>query len=302
MQTFRAMNTDVTVVAPGRDDVVERTLAAEVAAIFEASERRFSRFRADSELSRLNRADGPLVVSPELFAVLRRARAYTLATHGLFDPAIGAELGALGYDRSFAPGALDRAAPSSPPRRARFADVLLDDATGSVTRPREMQIDLGGLVKGRTADEAAALAEPPFAIDAGGDAVLRGDGPDGTGWIVDVEDPHDASRVLVSLRLRSRAVATSAANRRRWRVGREVAHHLIDPRTGRPATSDLAQVTVVAATAELADVLAKTAFLLGVNQARELLHARSELGAVLVHDTGAVELIGRLELAEVDDA
>ena len=132
--------------------------------------------------------------------------------------------------------------------------------------------------------------------------MLRGDGPDGAGWVVDVEDPRDASRVLLSVRLRSCAVATSAPNRRRWRIGRETAHHLIDPRTRRPASSDLAQATVVAPSAELADVLAKTAFLLGAEHARDLLRGRADLSAVLVHDTGEVELIGRLELAEVEDA
>jgi thiamine biosynthesis lipoprotein len=292
MQTFRAMSTDVAVIAPGRD---ERALADEVARVFAASERRFSRFRADSELSRLNRSDGPFVASPELFDALVRARAHVVATGGWFDPAIGAALIAAGYDRSFAPGALDRDAIAGAPRGPSFLALTLDPATRTVVRPRALHVDLGGLVKGRTVDEAAALAGAPLAIDAGGDAMLVGDGPDGDGWIVDVEDPADARRVIVSLRVRDRAVATSAPNRRRWRVGDGVAHHLIDPRTRAPARSDLAQVTVIAPTAEQADVLAKSAFLLGRRGGQAFLEAHGA-GAVLVGARGDVTLVGDLEV------
>ncbi|MCE9575897.1 MAG: FAD:protein FMN transferase [Deltaproteobacteria bacterium] len=300
------MNTDVAVIAPGRSDRALAPLAAEIAALFAASERRFSRFDPDSELSRLNRATAPMAVSRELFLAVRRARSYAIATHGLFDPGVGAALIASGYDRSFAPGALDRptagaAAPAS------VLQLELDAATRTVVRPPGVTIDLGGMAKGLTVDRAAALGTGAFAVDAGGDAMLRGDGPDGDGWIVDVEDPRDPARVIASLRVRDRAVATSAPNRRWWRVGGAIAHHLIDPRTGRAAASDLLQATVVAPTAELADVLAKTAFLLGARAATRFLDGRVGLGAVLVDRGGGVALVGEVELVtdvgcEVADA
>ena len=105
---------------------------------------------------------------------------------------------------------------------------------------------------------AKSLPVPPnAALDAGGDALLRGTGPDGQGWIVDVEDPADPTREVLTLRVRDRAVATSAPNRRRWRTELGRMHHLIDPGTGRPSESDLAQVTVLADGVEVAEVLAK---------------------------------------------
>ena len=296
--TFRAMNTDVGVAAPGLAPDEELALAQRVADVFEASERTYSRFRHDSELSALNRASGPTTVSAELLDVLHRARRYSHLTGGAFDPAIGGALVALGYDRSFAPGALDRAASAVAPRAASILDLLLDNATRSVRRPPALQIDLGGLVKGRTADLAAALLPVPGYIDAGGDAVLRGDGPDGGGWLVDVEDPCEPERTVLALRVRDRAVATSAPNRRRWRLGAGEAHHLIDPRTMRSADTDLAQVTVVAASAELADVLAKTTFILGARAGRAFLARLPEVGAVLVRRDAMVELIGDLEVAD----
>jgi thiamine biosynthesis lipoprotein len=295
MQTFRAMNTDVAVFAPAGTPAAEAALATRIAALFAAAEQRFSRFSDTSELTRLNRAIGPVAVSPALFAMLGRARAYAHATAGLVDAGIGAAVIAAGYDRSFSPGRLDRATPVVRPRRASVLELVLDDAAGTVTRPPHVTIDLGGVAKGATVDAAAALADE-VAVDAGGDAALRGAGPDGAGWIVDVEDPRDPARVLATVRIRDGAVATSAPNRRRWRCGSEVAHHLIDPRTGRPAITDLAQATVLAPTAELADVLAKAAFLLGAAGARAFLAGRAGLGAILVDRAGGVAIIGAVDL------
>jgi thiamine biosynthesis lipoprotein len=288
MRTFRAMNTDVSVIAACDEasvaDAVERTFAD--------AERRFSRFRADSELAQVNRASGPLVVSPAMFDALTAARRYVEMTDGIFDPAIGGALVALGYDRSFAPGALDRDDDAALPEASRFVDIVLDPCRREVTRPPGVQLDLGGIIKGRTVDEAAALLTGHGAIDAGGDAAMRG----GDGWLVEVEDPRDATRTIATARVRDGAVATSAANYRRWRVARAVHHHLVDPRTRRSAETDLLQATVFAPTAELADVLAKTVFVLGANAGRAFVERRSEIGAVLVPATGAPIVCGAVEV------
>lgn len=297
MQTFRAMNTDVTVIASGD----ERAIVAAVAATFSEAEQRFSRFLPTSELSALNRAEGPFAASAELFDVLVRARAYVERTDGIFDPAIGATLVALGYDRSFSPTALD-----GPPRRVkarsgRLRDVVLDVARRTVTRPPHVWIDLGGMVKGRTVDLAARRLAAAGAIDAGGDAVVRGTSPDGGPWLVEIEDPRDPDRVLAVVAVSSGAVATSAANRRRWRAGDRWRHHLVDPRTGESAASDLLQVTVFAPTAEEADVLAKTAFVLGRASGEAFLR-REDVGAVLVSNDGATTWIGAPDVREVTHA
>lgn len=295
MFTFRAMSTDVAVSVPLVSERAEGEAAKQVAAVFDRSERRFSRFRVDSELSWLNRASGPVEVSAELFEALWRARAYVECTDGVFDPGVGADLAALGYDRSFVPGGLDRDFAGPGPARGSLRDVRLDPTTRTVTRPPHVHIDLGGMVKGSTVDRAARLLPDTSAIDAGGDAVLRGAGPDGSGWPVDVEDPFDPTRTLLTLFLRDRAVATTAPNRRRWRVGDREVHHVIDPRIRRPASPDIAQATVVAGTAELADVLAKTVFVLGRRAGRRLLARYPDVGGVLVGHDGAVSLVGMPE-------
>lgn len=298
MFTFRAMNTEVQVTSCGDEEAV----SAQVAATFADAEDRFSRFRETSELSALNRADGPFVASPELFGMLARARTYTEMTDGLFDAAVGSTLIALGYDRSFVLGALDREHARDRLRAGRFLDVVLDSPTRTVVRPRHVQIDLGGVVKGSTLDRAAPHLCGSGAIDAGGDAVMRGLGPTGSPWLVEIEDPVDPSRIIAIVAVANTAVATSAGNRRRWRVGDTVVHHLIDPRTHASSASDLLQATVFAPSAELADVLAKTAFLLGARAGRRFLERQLGVGAVLVPGSGALVVVGDLDVREVAHA
>ena len=115
------------------------------------------------------------------------------------------------------------------------------------------------------------------------------------GWTVEIEDPHDRARTIGTFVVRDQAVATSAANRRRWRRGSHVMHHLIDPRTRAPARTDVAQATVIAPTAELADVMAKVTFLIGSDAAVDELDRRG-LSAVLVLHDGAVRTVGTVGL------
>jgi thiamine biosynthesis lipoprotein len=298
MFTFRAMNTDVQVTVCGDEEAI----ADRVAATFAEAEDRFSRFREGSELSALNRAEGPFTASPELFEALMRARAYVEMTDGLFDPAIGSTLAALGYDRSFAPGVLDRGCAVMVPPAGRFLDVALDPTNRVVFRPAHVQVDLGGMAKGSTVDRAARHLCGSGAIDAGGDAVMLGPNSSGDKWLVEIEDPLDPSRTVATLAVLDAAVATTAGNRRRWRVGNSFVHHLIDPRTQASSISDLLQATVIAPKAELADVLAKTAFLLGAQHGRRFLERQPGIGAVLVPRSARVLFIGALDVREVTRA
>lgn len=295
MASFRAMTTDVSVLVPFRDASHEARLTELAAEVFERSEQTFSRFRPESELSRLNRSEGPFEASQELADALLRAQAYEELTGGLFNARVGGAMLAAGYDRTFPSlrarsDELVRSAPAPCPREA------LRIAGRTVERPAGVTIDLGGMIKGHTVDKVAAMLPAVAAVDAGGDMALRGDGFDGRGWIVDVEDPADPERVLMSFRVTNAAVATSAPNRRAWRRREGTAHHLIDPRTGAPSTSDLAQATVLAPNAERADVLAKAAYLAGHDRAVALIEA-SGMSGVLVRQDGRVTQVGPLELS-----
>jgi thiamine biosynthesis lipoprotein len=233
---------------------------ATIAETFGEEERRFSRFRADSELSRVNAAAGrPVRVSPTFAAVLERALEAAAQTEGLFDPTVLDALLAAGYDRDFdeliagARGALHPVRPCG-----RWREVRVDRDV--VELPPGVGLDLGGLVKGWTADLAASRAVdaglPWTIVNAGGDLAVTGQAPS---IAVAVEDPDDPSRELGRLQVRSGGVATSSIRARAWGEGR---HHLIDPRTGTPSTTQIVQATAVAATCAEAEVAAK-AILLG---------------------------------------
>lgn len=300
MWTFEAMSTQVIVCAPELDEDAERRFAQHAATHFAAVERRFSRFLPHSELSLLNRATSSVAVSAEMIDLLRDCREHVANTHGMFDPAIGGALVAAGYDRSFAPGALDRDHLADAPPLARFCELLVDEDARIVLRPRALQLDFGGFLKGRTVDRVIAAGPAAVLVDAGGDIAVRGDGPDGNGWLIDIEDPDDPKRVVATLRVRDRSIATSAPNRRRWRTGPTRAHHLIDPRSGLPSSSDLAQVTIVAPTTEEADVYAKVAFLLGARGGRAFIADRAAGGfaAVLLGRDGSREIVGDVEVVD----
>jgi thiamine biosynthesis lipoprotein len=225
---------------------------------FRRLERIFSRFDPASELSRLN-ALGSMRCSADLVDVVVLALRARQDTHGRFDPTVHDALVAAGYDRTFrdVPPA-GRGMPSEP--RPCGGDVRVSLDTGVVTLGPGAALDLGGIVKGYTAERAARLlsAHGPCLVNAAGDIAVRG-APSSGGWTIGVDVPGEP----VVLSLARGGVATSGRDYRRWRrEGREL-HHLIDPLTGLPSASDLLTVTVVAGDAVEAEVRAKALFLAG---------------------------------------
>ena len=192
-RSFRAMNSDVSLLSP-RPDAESRLDRAEK--WLHAFERRFSRFQPDSELSRLNRHAGePLQVSPALYQLVELALEFARASDGLFDPTILRQLEQSGYDRSFEAIPLARPANSrTAASRTTWSDVRLDASRRTVTLPEESGIDLGGMGKGWAVDRLAAILGSPSLVNCGGDVFASGMPPDDTGWRVGVADPFAPRR------------------------------------------------------------------------------------------------------------
>lgn len=286
VRRFRAMNTDVEVRAL---DILSAPRLGRAEEIFASIERRFSRFLADSELSRLN---GGTIrqISPSMFALLSLARRLHIDTHGMFDPSVMPALTAWGYARSFEQVRDDdREMAIIAPRHGTFRDVRLDGQSREVLLPEGMQIDVGGIGKGWAVDRAAELLLPDvgsFQINAGGDQYARGRCADGGGWPASVMHPGSGEAISV-VRLNDQALATSSTAVRRWRRGRRVVHHLIDPRTGEPSDSGVTAASVIASSATEADVYAKCALLLGLEHGREFLMSRGCSGLFVLDDGSA---------------
>lgn len=227
---------------------------------------RLTRFSPDSELSRLNAAAGRWMdVSPELAALLRESLRAFERSGGLVHVGVLPALLAAGYTRDFAAGPTDATdmAIVAPP----LPEML--EVEGGRARVRGGSIDLGGIAKGWLADRAIERIGPNALANLAGDLAGRGGGPAGDGWPVG----FGTTTVL----LRDIGAATSGTEGRRW--GPRL-HHLIDPRTGRPADTDLVEVSALAATGADAEVLAKTGLLLGREAGARFLDAHS-LGSYL---------------------
>jgi thiamine biosynthesis lipoprotein len=299
VRRFRAMNTDVVVRVL---DPLHVPILHSVEALFHDIERRFSRFSPDSELSRMNEAAGaPVSISSEMASVLASARRLHRATNGIFNPCVLQALEAAGYDRSFERVAPFGRAADAPLRQARsFTETTLHAARRSFEAPAGVRIDLGGIGKGYAVDMASRLLDlvPTFIIDAGGDIFAKGGGPDGGGWLASVAAPSDVNVDLTLVRLRDQAIATSSVATRAWVRGSRRFHHIIDPRTGAPAETDVVSASVIARRAVEADVFAKTAVILGSFEGIEFLAGRGVDGYLVLDDGTSVETPGWPSISE----
>ena len=284
---FRAMNTDIQLIAA---DWQHTDLLIEAEAVFHAVEARFSRFLPSSELSQLNNSGGQEVaVSPQMFALLSQAQAFHRLTAGVFEPAVLPALEAAGYDRSFelVASGTSQGSPASPPRhRGSIADLQLDPGRLAVRMPAGLRLDLGGIGKGYAVDEAAGVvwSTGDFLIDAGGDIYGRGHGPDGLGWLVALVNPLRQGEDLALVRLHNQALATSTVARRRWLRDGRWQHHLIDPRTEEPVRNNVVSVSIIASSTTEADVFAKVALIMGLDEGRRFVEAQGAQALFVLTD------------------
>jgi FAD:protein FMN transferase len=269
-RAFRAMNTNVkaTVCVPDDAQTTGEQALNRVQCLFDEVEKTLSRFRPDSELSLMNAAKGhPFKASPLLLEVIGAALDAARATGGVFDPTILRSLLVAGYDRSFEQVSMDGHHPRTPlpETKCTWQDVCLDEAASTISMPADCGLDLGGIGKGWTVDRACRdlRAFSGYVVNAGGD--IRVGGTDGYGkpWTIGVSDPHLEGHDLAVVELCQGAVCTSTTTRRKWQLSGSPGHHLIDPRSGKPAESGVVSATVIADSAAWAEVLAKVALILG---------------------------------------
>jgi thiamine biosynthesis lipoprotein len=287
---FPAMGTTVSVLAPVDDAEAARDVTRQLFAEWEAA---LSRFRSDSELSRLNaRAGEWATVSPLLFDVSATASEAARATDGVFDPTLLRQLVSLGYDRTLS--ALPPIAPSL--REAiqpggGWRGIRLNHAERRIYLPAGVALDFGGIAKGMAVDAAVerlrAMGLPCGCVNAGGDLATFGAPPDGEGRPIGVQGRNE-TRVIT---LRHGALATSGVANRQWRQGAFVRRHILDPRTGMPAETGLWSVTVAAPRCAQAEAAAKTAFILGPRQGARFLDERN-LAGLFAHEDGAWQTAG----------
>jgi thiamine biosynthesis lipoprotein len=300
MHRFGALGTicEIGVTDPRALDPALAVVAAELAACDLAC----SRFRDDSDLSRLNAGAGSEVgVSLRLIDDLAAALRAAEVTAGLVDPTVGEALVLLGYDVDFDLIARQNPNPPTPAARVTFRPVpgwravRIDRRRQRAFVPRGVRVDLGATAKARCADLAAAAAAAAAGcgvlVNLGGDLTFAGTVPDG-GWRIKVTDRTsdglDAAGQTVALR--SGALATSSVTARTWQHGGRRVHHVVDPRTGGSAPVVWRTASVTAATCLDANIAATASIILG-DEAPAWLTAKG-LSARLVAGDGTVTAIG----------
>ena len=252
-------------------------------------DRTCSRFRDDSELSRLNSA-GEAVVSPLLLELIRAALDAARWSDGLVDPTVGPALRSLGYDRDFDAVVHRRARRIELVPAVGWRGVAIDPASHCVTLAPGAELDLGATAKAFAADRIASLVAgatgSPSLVSLGGDVAVAGR-PPADGWPVAVADDSRGDSALgETVAIRSGGLATSSTTVRRWRSPDGELHHIVDPATGAPAAEVWRTASVTAPTCLAANVAATAAILRG-DGAPSWLEAR-RLPARLVRRDGSI--------------
>lgn len=293
--TFACMGTHVRLL------VADEATAAGCRAFLADFEAALSRFRADSELSRLN-ADPAreVTASPLLRTAISAGLLAAELTGGLVDPTLTSALEAIGYDRTRRAPELPlaealRTAPRRAPAMANPLEPWRHVTIGerSISRPPGLKLDTGGTGKGLAADLLAHRLHGRWAVDCGGD--LR------VSERFDVHVRHPLTREIAHVfGVEHGAVATSGIDTRLWRAPDGMPrHHLLDPSTLEPAWTGVISATALAPTAVEAEALAKAALLSGPTRAKRWLRRH---GGLIVHDDGRTEVLEprpvvRLEVA-----
>ncbi len=298
---FRAMNTDIELYIYSRVKAANlkytnqrlSDLAGRIKLLFFQAESCLSRFRPESELSRLNAAGRIVWASPLLFNTIAEAVKMAELTEGIFDPTILKALEHTGYDRSFELIGKDSLWPVVLTRatiNGSYRDIKLEPTTRTITLNSQVKIDLGGIAKGMTVDRAAQLIRQHgfdnFMVNAGGDMYISGSyTEDMNDWPVGVLNPITLNGNITTLRATNSGVATSATTKRSWGSGGRKVNHLIDPRTNLSVDNGLAAVSVIAPTTRQADILAKTALILGPLEGRKFIEQQSDCKALFISYT-----------------
>jgi thiamine biosynthesis lipoprotein len=296
-EVWSVMGTRAAVSIPETDHRTLTGRAAVVKDIFRELDEALSVYKADSEISRLNRGAGKeaVPVSARTLEILRLARKYAELSGGAFDPTVLPLCRLWGFSGGSSPRKLPSPDEIEGVRRlVGYRRLVIAEGAARLELPG-MGVDLGGIAKGYAVDLAfdrlAATGAADFLVDLGGNLRCRGSGRRGRPWTVGVRDPFDRSRIVGVLALTGGlAVATSGNYERFVEIDGERHAHILDPRTGRPVKG-MAGVTVVCPTAVETDALSTALFVLGPSESLVLLARLPGAEAILIPDRRPLEIL-----------
>jgi thiamine biosynthesis lipoprotein len=257
-------------------------------------------WREDAELSRVNAAAGknPVKVSQETFDIVKESIHASEISEGTFDITFESLHGLWKFDQDLDPHPPTEAQVRAKLSLVNYRHIKLDEADRSIYLDKAgVRISLGGIAKGYAVDRAVKVLEDAglksFYVQAGGDLFARGKKPEGGEWSAGIRDPRGPGYFAV-LPLSDHAFSTAGDYERSYVVGGKRYHHIIDPRTGFPATA-CRSVTIWAPTALLADEIDDAVFILGPEKGLKLVESIDGLGAVIVDAKNNLHVSKRLQ-------
>jgi thiamine biosynthesis lipoprotein len=291
-QARPAMGTELRLSVWAVGEEGEKEAAAAMEAVFREIERleaSMSTWRADSDIQRLNAAAGrhPVPVGADVRAALRSARMVSEWTDGKFDVTFGALGGLWRFDAQDQDDAIpDRGEVLGRLKRIGYRDLEWDDAAGTAFLRREGMIaNLGGIGKGFAVDRARDMLRlggfQDFLIQFGGDLYAAGQSA-GRPWRLGIQDPRGPEdRIFATLEVSDSTFTTSGDYERYFIKDGRRYHHILDPTTGEPA-GGCRSVTIVTASATLADGLSTGVFIMGPEAGMKLIAGLPDVEAVIV--------------------
>jgi thiamine biosynthesis lipoprotein len=301
-----AMGTKITLMAfttPLLDETEIKAALLSAFAEFQRLEAVMTTWREDSEVSRINQAAGnqPVKVGPDTFAVIDKSLWIAEKSSGVFDISFDAMRGLWNFDEAKGDEIPDKAAIAKARKLIDYRKISIDRPAATVKLDKPgMRINLGGIAKGYAVDAAAKKLDDAkitaFFVQAGGDLFVRGKKPDGTSFHVGVRDPRGSgpSDAFATVDVSDHAFSTAGDYERAFVKDGKRYHHIIDPRTGYPATA-CRSVTIWAKDAFTADAIDDAVFILGPEKGLALVESLDGVGAVIVDKDNRVWVSPRLE-------
>ena len=277
VQSQQAMGTVFTIYLYAGNDEQAEALFGSAFEEIERLDQTLSNYKADSELSRINRLAGHEAVTtdPEMFSLLQTCLEYSKRSGGTFDITVGPLMRAWGFFRGQgrypAPWQLDRAR-----EKVGWQKVQLDASARTIHFAVEgMELDLGGIGKGYAVDrvigQLRAAGVKAAMVDAGSSTIYALGAPPGKdGWLVRVPKPGDRSQTISTVVLRDESLSTSGSYEKFFRLNGRTYCHIMDPRTGEPVEGML-QATVIAADGTTTEALSKPMFVMGTEEGAKYL-------------------------------
>jgi len=305
--SFRAMGCQIAVFLDS-DDQAARDELEMVPIWFENWEQILSRFREDSELSRVNRSGGEWIgVSATFWKVLEAARINHFQSSGLVSPLLLQELEAIGYTDSFDElaqyGTQERLLQPISSQSNQGWEIGMELDGQLVSLLGESRLDFGGVAKGWAAQECMSRLSKfgPVLVNAGGDIAISRPPRRKKAWKIGVDNPFEADGEIMTLSLQTGGLASSGRDRRHWLLNGEEQHHIIDPRSSRAAESDVLSCSVIAASLLQAEMAAKKVLILGSEAGLDWLNDQPAMSGLVILQDASLRIAEGFEQYRVSE-